>query len=186
MYLSINYKGVYQRGLRKNMDKKTDCSCELKDGQGVTCLRHGCQKSPHQAFLCANSPAYFAMYENGRGPCVKIDHTSKKQETCCPAQSEEPDEINSKPTEIKKPQEVKMPSLGRQVMSLGAAIVKEGVARVTLGSPQEDMASRRLKICEACPLLDKSSYRCKACGCAMRNKVHFRSATCPKNLWGQE
>lgn len=45
----------------------TNCVC---DNPGY-CARHKCNKTGHWHFLCRTRPDYFALWENGRGPCLR-------------------------------------------------------------------------------------------------------------------
>lgn len=42
----------------------TQCECSAAG----YCQRHKCVKTPHWQHLCATNPAYYALWESGRGP----------------------------------------------------------------------------------------------------------------------
>jgi len=46
----------------------TPCECAVAG----FCKRHNCDKHPHWHNLCKTSPAYFRLWEDGRGPCRNI------------------------------------------------------------------------------------------------------------------
>lgn len=47
----------------------------------------------------------------------------------------------------------------------------------------DDIAIKRINICEECPSLLKLTHQCKECGCFMKLKVKLEAATCPLDKW---
>lgn len=47
----------------------------------------------------------------------------------------------------------------------------------------EDIAQKRINICEVCPQLLKVTYQCKECGCFMKLKTKLKEAVCPLGKW---
>jgi hypothetical protein len=47
----------------------------------------------------------------------------------------------------------------------------------------EKTASERMKICEECPRLIKTTKQCRECGCFMALKTKIESAVCPIGKW---
>jgi len=47
---------------------QTGCTCPDPDGNLFWCDRHQCQKTAHWWELCRTQPAYFQVWEEGKGP----------------------------------------------------------------------------------------------------------------------
>lgn len=49
----------------------------------------------------------------------------------------------------------------------------------------EDLATKRLKICQTCPyrISSKFGYICDSCGCILENKVRVEDEVCDMNKW---
>jgi hypothetical protein len=67
----------------------------------------------------------------------------------------------------------------------------EGVTNTIVGAPDvEEVADRRLKICEVCPYFGISKIggwqMCTKCGCSIKFKTHCLKCTCIDNRWGAE
>lgn len=84
------------------------------------------------------------------------------------------------------PGEPALPSLAKQAVNFGRAVVAETIA-VTKGTPvlPTEEAQRRLSICQqnTCGEYRESDGRCAACGCVIRSKTRWRSQGCPKGYW---
>jgi hypothetical protein len=82
--------------------------------------------------------------------------------------------------------EPRLPHLFRRVANFLRAAVEESKASAR-GEHAVDMeeAALRLATCRSnvCGQHRPSDDRCAACGCKLRNKVTWRSAQCPQNLW---
>ena len=77
-----------------------------------------------------------------------------------------------------------MPSLAAQAMNVAGAVVSEAAAIVKSEPPvPPEVAQRRYAICEQCDCFNVVDARCSKCGCYMRVKTAFRSATCPDGKW---
>ncbi len=77
-----------------------------------------------------------------------------------------------------------MPSLAAQAMNVAGAVVSEAAAIVKSEPPvPPEEAQRRYAICEQCDCFNVVDARCSKCGCYMRVKTAFRSATCPDGKW---
>lgn len=75
-----------------------------------------------------------------------------------------------------------LPEQGKNLMDLIGKIVSDGA----LGNgvfTSEFEQQRRYNICEVCEYFHAKSERCKQCGCYMKNKVTFQSASCPVKKW---
>lgn len=48
---------------------------------------------------------------------------------------------------------------------------------------EEDVAKKRMDICEQCDRLIQTTKQCKECGCFMNLKTKLKQATCPLNKW---
>ena len=56
----------------ESASKTTSCECALPEGDThVFCQRHKCTKTGHFVRLCQSNPAYFGLYEQGKGPCLR-------------------------------------------------------------------------------------------------------------------
>jgi len=42
---------------------------------------------------------------------------------------------------------------------------------------------RRMEICTPCKHFDRTQVRCKKCGCMLKAKTRFKSASCPLHKW---
>lgn len=53
--------------------------------------------------------------------------------------------------------------------------------------PQAELASERIKICDACEFKDTNPFnRCTVCGCALKAKVFSPvKGACPKGKWNE-
>lgn len=49
----------------------------------------------------------------------------------------------------------------------------------------EEVASKRLDICSACPELIDLTKQCKKCGCIMPLKTKLKNSQCPIGKWGK-
>jgi len=77
-----------------------------------------------------------------------------------------------------------MPSLASQAVNAAGALCQEAAAIVKSEPPvAPDEAQRRFAICEQCDCFNPDTARCSKCGCYMRVKTAFRTATCPENKW---
>jgi len=47
----------------------------------------------------------------------------------------------------------------------------------------DETASKRMDICEACPRLLNPTKQCKECGCFMVLKTKLKGAVCPIGKW---
>jgi len=47
----------------------------------------------------------------------------------------------------------------------------------------EELAIKRLEICEKCPSLSKDSGRCAECGCFIKAKTRINFEECPLEKW---
>ncbi|WP_165072141.1 hypothetical protein [Paludisphaera rhizosphaerae] len=74
------------------------------------------------------------------------------------------------------------PTLIDQVVGLVGTLVSWARSGFSLAPGIE--RRRRLTICLACPLLDRPSGRCTACGCLTAVKPWLASADCPQGRWG--
>lgn len=75
----------------------------------------------------------------------------------------------------------KAPSLMDMMKNFAKDVIeyaKEGAPHVTKSQYNE-----RLKVCGACPHLDRDTMRCKQCGCVVEHKAKWGTTTCPKNRW---
>lgn len=71
------------------------------------------------------------------------------------------------------------PSLLEQASNLAKATtvhILDGMTEV-----DNTEASRRIQICESCPLFTASERRCRLCGCYMDVKTRWRTGSCPDN-----
>lgn len=59
------------------------------------------------------------------------------------------------------------------------AIIESALAK------RRAISEERLKICDQCEHFDKSTTKCKKCGCFMFAKTMFMSAYCPIGKWGK-
>ena len=50
----------------------------------------------------------------------------------------------------------------------------------------DEVATKRLKICNDCPKLTKFTQQCKVCLCFMNLKVKLAGAECPEGKWHAE
>jgi len=77
-----------------------------------------------------------------------------------------------------------MPPIATQAMNAAGALASEAVAIVKSEPPVDpDEAQRRFGICEQCDYFNPDTARCSKCGCYMRVKTAFRTATCPEGKW---
>jgi hypothetical protein len=47
----------------------------------------------------------------------------------------------------------------------------------------DDIADKRMSICNDCDRLIPITHQCKECGCFMKMKVKLKTATCPLGKW---
>jgi hypothetical protein len=47
----------------------------------------------------------------------------------------------------------------------------------------DDIADKRMSICNDCDRLIPVTHQCKECGCFMKMKVKLKAATCPLGKW---
>lgn len=152
---------------------KTGCECPLAG----LCNRHGVEKTPHLHKLCQNHVGYFNMWEECRGPRQNKNNCDKSPET----KSEIPLVDTSPKITPVVVEDVKMPSLiqqGKNLLKATKTHIANGMKHVTL-----EEQNRRLSICNACPLFDKSLMKCKKCGCNLNVKTKWESSTCPIGQW---
>jgi hypothetical protein len=77
-----------------------------------------------------------------------------------------------------------MPSLAACAMNVASAVASETAAIVKSEPPVfPEEAQRRFAICEQCVCFKPDDARCSKCGCYMRVKTTFRTATCPEGKW---
>lgn len=75
-----------------------------------------------------------------------------------------------------------LPEQGKNLMDLIGKIASDGaLGKGVFASEFEQQ--RRYNICEVCEYFHPKAERCKKCGCYMKNKVTFQSASCPVNKW---
>ena len=75
-----------------------------------------------------------------------------------------------------------LPEQGKSLMDLIGQITSDGImGKQVFASDFEQQ--RRYNICEVCEYFELKSQRCKKCGCYMKNKVTFQSASCPVKKW---
>jgi len=77
-----------------------------------------------------------------------------------------------------------MPSPVRQAVSAAGALCAEAKAILKSAAavtPEE--SARRMEICEQCEFFKADEARCTQCGCYMKVKTKFRTASCPKGKW---
>ena len=77
-----------------------------------------------------------------------------------------------------------MPPLPTQAVNAAGALAAEAAAIVKSEPPvAPEEAQRRFAICEQCDCFKPDDARCSKCGCYMRVKTTFRTATCPDGKW---
>lgn len=79
----------------------------------------------------------------------------------------------------------KFPSVFRQARNLAKEMWKTG-KNASKGLPvivPTEVGFQRLRTCEECDRLEKTTYRCSECGCFMKTKSQLASASCPLNKW---
>ena len=77
------------------------------------------------------------------------------------------------------------PSLGEQGKNLSdlvKKIMKDAVEGEELFASEFEQ-QRRFDICQVCEHFVSGPKRCRKCGCFMKNKVVFKSSSCPVNKW---
>jgi len=86
---------------------------------------------------------------------------------------------------INNPKELKMPSKGSMVKSLGKSLAKTAKAAVTGNKiiASSDLALQRTSICKSCPWYVAKAQRCAKCGCVVPLKVYFEEEECPIKKW---
>ena len=72
------------------------------------------------------------------------------------------------------------PSLGQQAKNL--AQTAADVARNPRWVDDTEF-ERRMTLCRACPLYDKTQNRCRKCGCKLKGKARFKAGKCPIQKW---
>lgn len=50
-------------------------------------------------------------------------------------------------------------------------------------SQRQELAKKRLEICESCEFFQPRFKRCSECGCFMEFKAMMVDAQCPRNKW---
>jgi hypothetical protein len=76
------------------------------------------------------------------------------------------------------------PSLASQAVSAAGAVCNEVAAIVKSEPPvPPEEAERRFAICQGCEGFLPDAGRCSRCGCVMRVKTTFRTASCPLGNW---
>ncbi len=79
-----------------------------------------------------------------------------------------------------------MPGPLTQAVNAASAAVQETTAIMKQTPPvSAEEAERRFNICLGCEFLSQDDLRCSQCGCFMRFKTAFRTATCPVGKWSQ-
>lgn len=86
------------------------------------------------------------------------------------------------PSEVTQTQQEDAPSDTRPNKYGLVGIVKDalkgGAEKVS-----EEYASKRLRVCNACPHLFKLTSQCKKCGCFVKEKVKYAKERCPDGRW---
>lgn len=80
-------------------------------------------------------------------------------------------EISSEPKEDTRPDKYGLVGILKDTLSGGAE------------RASEEYASKRLRVCQACPHLFKLTNQCKKCGCFVKEKVKFQKERCPDGRW---
>jgi hypothetical protein len=78
------------------------------------------------------------------------------------------------------------PSLAKQALSLGRAVVNEcrGIAEGV--EPVSDgVKAARLAVCAGCEFFIAAENRCSKCGCKLDAKAAMRTQSCPLGKWPQ-
>jgi len=50
----------------------------------------------------------------------------------------------------------------------------------------DEVAEKRIKICQQCKWYDATEHRCKECGCHLAPKVRFSLESCPIDAWSTD
>jgi len=87
--------------------------------------------------------------------------------------------INISPANTKE-----LPSLGKQAINLGKAVVKHTINKFK--RVDEEEFKRRFRICKEecdCLVVVDNQVRCSECGCFIDKKLWWESESCPKGNW---
>jgi recombinational DNA repair protein RecR len=75
-----------------------------------------------------------------------------------------------------------LPEQGKNIADLLAKAIRDAVEGNELFASEFEQ-QRRYNICEVCEHFSERQQRCKLCGCFLKNKVTFKSASCPIQKW---
>jgi hypothetical protein len=76
------------------------------------------------------------------------------------------------------------PSLTKQALSLGRAVVNECRGMAAGVDPVTDhQKNQRLAVCATCEFFIAGETRCSKCGCKLAAKAAMRSQSCPLGKW---
>ena len=80
--------------------------------------------------------------------------------------------------------EPKYPSMWKMIANFAMALVQHIKEGSPITSPVD--YAKRLKTCNACPHLNRESFRCGKCGCLLEHKAKWATSTCPDDppRWG--
>jgi len=165
------------------MTEKTGCVC---DNPGF-CTRHQIKKSPHYHSLCRNHQGYFNMWETCQGPgqrFVDCNHTIEEvtEGVVNTVPAEKFGEAPPTPTPAPPPPPLKKePGLLTKARNFSGAMIDWAKDGFTMSA--EEVKKARLDICAECPLLNKQTMRCHACGCPVNSKAGIKSQKCPQGRW---
>ena len=74
--------------------------------------------------------------------------------------------------------------MDESIIDKAAGLVKSVVNHAIDGfKTSDDLSKERLAICAECPFFIKESVKCSKCGCWMKTKSRWKTATCPIGAW---